>query len=534
MTAETKEDRAKGVSELLRSAALSLKARDYAECERHCAKAIELLDRAKAGDHPSACMAMEFMGDCLIGMERYQEAAMFYTTGMEMADRLFGQENQVYISLLYKLAKSYESLSLLEECDPLYKNASDLARQHLSPEHPLRETITDGYAHLIKRRQKRKDKVVEIMDSFRTTRDKVGTLRPGASQHLELGEEELTDEEVETQGERARRKGSASETGLRSLRTIETETEKASNMLQYGIAAAALGVVACLVFLAWQYFNRPTAVNPSSTTAATTGTGTKSASPSIDVGAIKKTYTSLDGTKTVKIGENGAILEWGGAEVSAELFRPTAWNSDPAANSKAAVKYTFTESPIGLTDSEGTTLYAEGSPELTIKANMLSIASRLQRMYMLRGSFPQSADALRESGIDYKNPITGAIEVPIIQSDKNEQGWNPNNPFEKSAYEMSFEQGNLWQKEPPLLPGAIHCYVLCKREQKENTIVSNPIFKGSIVFIHAGDRNGNLLLNADKKTFLIVLKPGTRTITASSPQPLNSETSTAVIIKPRG
>ncbi|HIA55261.1 MAG TPA: tetratricopeptide repeat protein [Candidatus Melainabacteria bacterium] len=92
------DDRAKGVGELLKEAATAIKLRRYAEAEDFCVQALGVLDKASAIEHPSKAMALEFMGDALTGMEKYEEAGRFYKRAMDLSERVFSQENQVYIS----------------------------------------------------------------------------------------------------------------------------------------------------------------------------------------------------------------------------------------------------------------------------------------------------------------------------------------------------------------------------------------------------------------------------------------------------
>ncbi|HEY9786918.1 MAG TPA: tetratricopeptide repeat protein [Candidatus Obscuribacterales bacterium] len=527
------QEKTKGVGELLKSAAAALKMRNYPECESICAQALELTEKAKAGDHPSACMALEFMGDALTGMERFAEAALFYKRALEMSDRLFGQDNQVYIQVLFKTAKTYESLSLLEECVPLYERASNLARDHLAYDHPLRDTITEGYAHLLKRVQKRKEKVVEIMDSFRRTKDKMPSFSPGTRVTKEGDEElSLTDEEVASQGgdavETQKSSHSSNVSAVRGLREkvpITPTSSEATSPLAMVVAAAVLVIGGVVVFFAVQQFMSKPAP-PADVSAVTSPSPSGPAATDSGIGAVKQTYSSVDGRKKIKLGERGAILEYGSGEMTLKLGQGSSWDS-----SKEGEAVTLTEGPNGLIDEQGTVLYPDDAPEHRVRLNMLSVASGLERMFALRGSFPQSADALREMNVEYKNPITGTVEVPVIQNFKGEQGWNPSNPAEKSTFATSFEQGNPWPNEPPLLPGAIHCFVLCKPEESGS---ATP-FRGLVAFIHAGDRNGNILMLENKKAYLLTLTPGGRAATFGLSQlPLVDSSRAVLVIKPQG
>lgn len=519
------DERAKGVGELLKEAASAIKMRRYAEAEDFCVEALGLLDKASATEHPSKAMALEFMGDALTGLERYEDAANFYKRAMDLSERIFTQENQVYIATVYKLARTYESLSLLDECEPFYKSADELAKRYLSPDHPLRETIADGYAHLISRSKKRKEKVSAIMDSFRSGK---GHLDRAALEAQEESDE--VDGSAEDDGPSTRSEAHAA-TAYKDLRNKSTVYEHSAESMQWWINIILVGVVGCIVFFGYQHvYKRGSAKPPadqstqSDTSFSSAGTdasaqsasSTSQSAPADDAAlAIVKTYSSLDGKRKLKMGNaNDAVIEFGPEKVQAQIFRGAeSWKADADQTLKDSAKFNFTEIPGGLVDADGNVLYAEDAPETELRAAMQSVAKSLRHAFLLRGSFPQNVEEMNSLQVNYRNPVTGKTEAPIMQVYRGDQGWTPGNPEEKSTFETSFEAGNQWTNEPPFLPGTIHVFIMAGAPNSDPGTTAN---RATVAIIKGADRNSAPLKLDKEKAYLIVLTPKSERSTESS------------------
>lgn len=491
------EDKAKGVGELLKEAATALKLQRYKDAEDFCVQALGVLDKASALEHPSKAMALEFMGDALTGLERYELAGGFYKRAMDLSERIYTQENQVYISIVYKLARTYESLSLLDECQPYFNLADELAKRHLSAGHPLRDTIADGYAHLVSRTKKRREKVVEIMDSFRSGKDRGSVDRDT--------QESDEDEGIEvTQKDASQHQERHSSPGYKDLREKSTLYNNSSESMQMWMSIALLLLVAGLVYLGFQQFFKHTAVAPSPVVRE----------EKREITDFVKSYSSLDGKRKLKISTgNTGVVEFGPTKVTAHVFQgDDVWKADTL-QVKNPLRLNFVESQTGIMDDAGNFLYAEDSPEMKTRNAMQSVAKAFRNSYLLRGGFPQNADDLAQSQITYKNPISGKLEAPIIQIYRGDQGWNPSNPDEKSTFETSFEAGNLWTNEPPFLPGSVHTFLLAGAPSDVPGASSN---RASVVIIKGADRNSAPIKLDKEKALLIVLTPKTERSTSSS------------------
>lgn len=523
------DERARGVGELLKEAATAIKMRRYEDAEDYCVEALGVLDKASAAEHPSKAMALEFMGDALTGLERYEDAANFYKRAMDLSERIFTQENQVYIATVYKLARTYESLSLLDECEPFYKSADELAKRYLASDHPLRETIAEGYAHLISRSRKRKEKVSAIMDSFRAGK---GHVDHGALEPQEDSEE--GDGSADESGTGARNEAHAA-TAYKDLRNKSTVYEHSAESMQWWINVILVGVVGFILYFGYQHVSKRAPDKPSAQPTETTSTEpvesqqssspsatSQSTSASSDAAAagdaslaIVKTYSSLDGKRKLKMGNAGkGVIEFGSDKLVAQIFKGAdAWKADSEPSSKSAVKLSFTEIPGGVIDGEGNMLYEEDAPEMEVRAAMQAVAKSLRHAFLLRGSFPQNAEELAELHVTYRNPVTGKTEAPIIQLYRGDQGWTPGNPEEKSTFETSFEAGNLWTNEPPFLPGTVHVFLMAGAPNTEPGAVTN---RPTVAIIKGADRSSAPVKLDQEKAFLIVLTPKSERSSVSS------------------
>lgn len=510
------DDRAKGVGELLKEAATAIKLRRYAEAEDFCVQALGVLDKASAIEHPSKAMALEFMGDALTGMEKYEEAGRFYKRAMDLSERVFSQENQVYISICYKLARTYESLSLLDECEPYFKLADELAKRHLSSDHPLRETIAEGYAHLISRAKKRKDKVVEIMDSFRTAKDRGPALRTPSDEDESDEEEEVSVEQTEKTSQDRQ-----NPPAYKDLRAKSTIYENSAETMQVWMSVLALGVLCCLFFFGYQQFSKRAAPKPQPSTSVETP-----AAPTEFV----KTYSSLDGKRKVKIASgNLGVVVFGSKNISAQIFQGAdAWKAGSDSSIKYPLKLNFVETQGGIVDDDGNVLYADDSAELKTRDAMQSVAKALRNSYLLRGYFPQNAEELGQAQVTYKNSVTGKTEPPIIQVYRGEQGWNASNPEEKSTFETSFEAGNLWTNEPPFLPGSVHVFLMANPPSNDS---GAPASLPAVAIIKGADSNCVPIKLDKDKAYLVVLTPkGQRTTVSSGSFPSMPDGSQGAIV----
>ncbi len=342
---QSDEEKAKGVGELLKEAATAMKLHRYDDAEDFCVQALGVLDKASATEHPSKAMALEFMGDALTGLERYEEAARFYKRAMDLSERIFTQENQVYISIVYKLARTYESLSLLDECEPYFRLADELAKRHLSPDHPLCETIAEGYAHLISRARKRRDKVSEIMDSFRTAKDRNAGDRDA---HDSAEDEESNAEQSAVPPQQERNTAPA----YKDLREKSTIYNNSAESMQMWITIALLGVGAWVVYLGYQQFSKRVALTPPASVVS------ENKAPLTD---FVKVYSSLDGRLKLKVGSDSkGVVEIGPTKLDALVIHGT--DADAAKAMKDALKLEFIESKNCIMDDAGNYLYSEDSP----------------------------------------------------------------------------------------------------------------------------------------------------------------------------
>lgn len=547
------EDNTKGVSELLKEAASAIKNHRFDDAEDHCVQALGILDKAGGGEHASKAMALELMGDALTGLERYSDAASFYKRALDLAETVFGQENQVYISIVYKLAQTYQSLSLLDECEPFFKSADELAKRHLAPEHPLRETIAEAYAHLISRSKKRRDKVVEIMGTFRD---------PEKRSTVERDMVELVEPEQSGIAESAKPAERSGPPAYKDLREKSTLYEVSAEKMQIWVTAIFLLIVASLLFYGYHNMqgrkasdkqsSKTTAMSTESSSAESTPASTSSDSNLSDSTAsqtsddsnstgssdrstnsksaeFSKIFSSLDGKRKLKIGKSGeGIVEFGSNKIDALIFQgKDTLKADNVPGFEKPIQISYVENANAITDDDGNVLYSDDSPERKTQTAMQAIAKSMRNAYLLRGGFPQNLEEMNQSQISYINPVTGKKETPIIQAFRGDQGWNPNNPEEKSTFESSFECGNPWNNEPPYAPGSIHIFVLATMPSTEETSSS----RAPVAIIKAADRAGSPLRLDRGKTYQIVLTPNNqRSSSAASAFPVQPEGSTGAVV----
>lgn len=504
---ENDDDKVRGVGDLLKEAATAIKLRRYREAEDFAIEALGVLDKASAIEHPSKALALEYMGDCLVGTERLEEAGRFYKRAMDMAEKVHTQESQAFISICYKLARTYESLSLLDECEPYFGLADELAKRHLSRDHPLREAIDDGFAHLISRQRKRREKVVEIMDSFRTTGKEKGA---SAFVGAEAGEAAQEEEGVEGEDESVVKADAAPVEPARppaykGLRQKSAGYEHSTELMTMVISVALLGVGAFCVYYVFQHFAKHAAMPPPKVV--------EDQKPALT--EFVKSYSSLDGKRRLRIAaDKRGLANFGPTNFEVKVFEGgDVWKAASETELKNPVKLEYIQSHGNLEDEGGNYLYAEGSPELAVRDAMQSVAKALRNSSLGRGGFPQNADELTQNQITYKNPVTGQFETPIIQVFRGEQGWNRGNPEEKSIFEGNFEAGNLWTNEPPFMPGSVHIFMLAGAPTNDPNVNAH---RPSVAIIKGADRNGSPLKIDEDKAFLIVMTPTSERSTPSS------------------
>ncbi|MBC7999433.1 MAG: tetratricopeptide repeat protein [Leptolyngbya sp.] len=521
MSLEQHEEQTQSVGELLKHAAAAMDMRKYGDVEYLCAQALEVLDSSKADDHPSKVMALEYMGNALTGLERYSDAAAFYKLALDVAVRIYGQENQVYISLIHKLARTYESLSLLDESESFYRNANELAARHLSQNHPLRESISEGHAYLVSRMKKRKEKVGEIMHSFRQPKgtseslenhDNLNTLAaahekqfahsPAPEQELypsESAEQIDGDEILPEVFEPTQKTQKAEPRDYKGLRTKSSKYNSSAESMQAVVTGVmvliGIGLFGVIGVQLYQRF-----LTPSATSSADANQPADSAASS----QYANSYTSVNGKVKLKFGDGDAgQVVVAGKELTAKILHDADINSVDSALKKP-LKINVSEADGALIDDAGNYYYLETSPEAGTINAMKSVSDSMRRAYMLRNTYPLNAQSMKEAQISYKNPITGKSSAPIFHSYSGDQGWNKNNIDEKSTFEESFEHGNMWNNEPPFAPGAVHVFILATDVDAQKNDYEG---RGVVAIIKGADHNGAPLKVSKDKAFILVSTP---------------------------
>lgn len=513
------------------------------EAEQLYREALSRLELEYGTDHQHIAACLESIGDVCSAQEKFEEAQDAYLQALDMKERLLGNKSPAFVSTLFKLAKIYEGRSMLDEAEYVYKQAMPVAKEILLPGHPLLNNLLDGYAAVLKRRQRRTEKVAEIIEGLaRSNLDRVSTsaARTLPAVGFDEKEENYSADDLEAlvmeqspapvPGQDG---GSYEKADARQRRQSAGRLRKAASPIA-GVTAGVLGAIitigitfggagAYLVLLR----PRPLVIDggsaigaKGSAPAAATDPGTPAADASANTSARTafapgKTYVSLD-DKTAVTFVSAGELEMRSNSTKSQLRymaeEPHWMDQFPdLAHSKAGAQQVFRLAGDHLVFAESKILYRQGSPELSVKDNMLRIASAVQKYYFLRNEYPSSANEFNSLDVSYTNPVTKQTEMPDLQILKSEQGWDPRRPGDKSALEIALEKGGTWPTEPPLKPGAIHCFVMCTPEPPFEKVMADPSLasRGLVFCIHGCDGQGRLLPStASELTFLVVLKEG--------------------------
>lgn len=111
-----------------------------------------------------------------------------------------------------------------------------------------------------------------------------------------------------------------------------------------------------------------------------------------------------------------------------------------------------------IKDSQGSTLYAEGSPELTLNDFAEEVGRAAQMAYLRTHHYPSKLEELDANKRVFQNPYTGqADKVVIVKSVFGKKSWADDGGVRKKAYDTTIS-GARYPNEPKRHAGAVTCY----------------------------------------------------------------------------
>lgn len=155
--------------ETLKEAEAKFKQGKFAEAEPLFLLALVLLERNLPEDHPDVLGCMEKLGDTFYASEKFKDAAPVYRRLVGIREKALGA-NQLTISALFKLAKTFERLAQPDEAEAHYRKAVQLGE---SISGPLYANLLDAYAAMLRRTGRSADEAtrLETLAKQRRARD---------------------------------------------------------------------------------------------------------------------------------------------------------------------------------------------------------------------------------------------------------------------------------------------------------------------------------------------------------------------------
>ena len=172
MRIEDIESELRQVAESLVLADLTYRKGKIADAEPMYEKALAMLLRTYAEEHPDVDACLLRLGDIYVAREKFAQAVSTYSRLHSLRARINGVHHIETIAISFKIAKSQEKLTRYDEAAATYEEAIALGEQWLPAGHPLVGSMMESYAILLRKHKSDNQKATEIEQKAKETRKK--------------------------------------------------------------------------------------------------------------------------------------------------------------------------------------------------------------------------------------------------------------------------------------------------------------------------------------------------------------------------
>jgi hypothetical protein len=172
MPIEDIESELRQVAESLVLADLAYRKGKIAEAEPMYERSLAMLIRTYAEAHPDVDACLLRLGDIYFARDKFAQALSTYSRLHGLRSRVLSHHHLDTIAVSFKIAKSQEKLSRIDEAARTYEEAIALGEQWLPPGHPLVGSMMESYAILLRKGKNDSQRATEIEQQAKEYRKK--------------------------------------------------------------------------------------------------------------------------------------------------------------------------------------------------------------------------------------------------------------------------------------------------------------------------------------------------------------------------
>jgi tetratricopeptide (TPR) repeat protein len=493
---------------------------DFQEAESRFKLALPVLLSAYGETHEDTQVCMDRLANCFFALHQYQEAMPLLRRLLAIKLRSSNYEGQDMAQLYFLLGRTCTRLARWDDAKEAFRIALTLSEKLYGWRSSFAAAVLEGFATCLKLENPNNEEANQLQEQARAVRaslvdqgmsgrlnklDILARFAEGSATPTEKTSvapiETPSDSEFQVPPKLTAELEHQRKT-FSSLRNAPESRERNFWPIYAGIAVAIFLGAGITLSLSGNLERAKKMVDGFPWAFGLVNSSSKSAgdNPAAEDNiSAALTYVTLDNQKQATIDDKEFSLITRGTKISGTCtLSGGKYYFEPQAQS---IAYVFQKTPIGLTDSEGATLYPSDAPEWVIVNAMRRLAKATQRYYAHFHQYPSRLDAVLAGApnLAYKNPFTGETTVPVPGRNlgNSTQSLDDLALDDYAQYQSGVSRLGLANDSVSLGPGAVEFYRV------------NYSGQGDSFYIRGTDRNGRLLSSSDPShAYVIVLTQG--------------------------
>ncbi len=156
---------------MMAAAESAVKARNFAQAEDLYSACLPIMEQVYAGDSKAMADCLTALGDVFYWQDKFGMALPIYQRLLSMRERMKDSSPASIATAYFKVAKSQEHLSNIDEARDSYKRASEIAQKTLMLGHPLLSSVLEAYANFLQEKTTNQGLADDIRRKAKTSKE---------------------------------------------------------------------------------------------------------------------------------------------------------------------------------------------------------------------------------------------------------------------------------------------------------------------------------------------------------------------------
>lgn len=156
---------------MMAAAESAVKARNFAQAEDLYSACLPIMEQVYAGDSKAMADCLTALGDVFYWQDKFGMALPIYQRLLSMRERMKESSPASIATAYFKVAKSQEHLSNIDEARDSYKRASEIAQKTLMLGHPLLSSVLEAYANFLQEKTTNQGLADDIRRKAKTSKE---------------------------------------------------------------------------------------------------------------------------------------------------------------------------------------------------------------------------------------------------------------------------------------------------------------------------------------------------------------------------